>query len=44
VPLGRVVDLFKGDQMKPEFAALTPNKEVPVLEAAPLRGILLVHH
>ena len=27
-----VVDLFKGDQMKPEFAALNPNKRMPVLE------------
>jgi glutathione S-transferase len=28
----RVVDLFKGDQARPEFAALNPNKRMPVLE------------
>jgi glutathione S-transferase len=28
----RVVDLFKGDQMTPEFAALNPNRRMPVLE------------
>lgn len=28
----RVVDLFKGDQNKPEFVALNPNKKMPVLE------------
>ena len=27
-----VVDLFKGEQMRPEFAALNPNKRMPVLE------------
>jgi glutathione S-transferase len=26
------VDLFKGEQMSPEFAALNPNKRMPVLE------------
>jgi glutathione S-transferase len=28
----RLVDLSKGEQMKPEFAALNPNKRMPVLE------------
>jgi glutathione S-transferase len=28
----RIVDLFKGEQTKPEFAALNPNKRMPVLE------------
>lgn len=28
----RIVDLFKGDNQKPEFAALNPNKKMPVLE------------
>ncbi len=28
----RVVDLFRGDQMKPEFVALNPNRRMPVLE------------
>jgi glutathione S-transferase len=28
----RLVDLTKGEQMKPEFAALNPNKRMPVLE------------
>jgi glutathione S-transferase len=28
----RIVDLFKGDQLKPEYAALNPNKRMPVLE------------
>jgi glutathione S-transferase len=28
----RLVDLFKGDQYKPEFAALNPNKKMPVLD------------
>jgi len=28
----RVVDLFKGEQNTPEFAALNPNKRMPVLE------------
>src|ERR1019366_9775634 len=27
-----LVDLFKGDQYKPEFAALNPNKKMPVLD------------
>lgn len=27
-----VVDLFRGDQMKPEFVALNPNRRMPVLE------------
>jgi glutathione S-transferase len=26
------VDLIKGDQMRPQFAALNPNKKMPVLE------------
>ena len=26
------IDLIKGDQMRPEFAALNPNKKMPVLE------------
>ncbi|MBI1813495.1 MAG: glutathione S-transferase family protein [Deltaproteobacteria bacterium] len=28
----RVVHLFNGDQLKPEFIALNPNKRMPVLE------------
>jgi glutathione S-transferase len=28
----RLVDLTKGDQMKPEFTALNPNQRMPVLE------------
>lgn len=28
----RLVDLIKGDQHKPEFAALNPNERMPVLE------------
>jgi glutathione S-transferase len=28
----RFVDLTKGDQLRPEFAALNPNKKIPVLE------------
>jgi len=28
----RLVDLFKGDQHKPAFAALNPNERMPVLE------------
>lgn len=28
----RIVDLFKGDQLKPEYAALNPNQRMPVLE------------
>jgi len=28
----RVVDLLKGEQMTPEFAALNPNQRMPVLE------------
>ena len=28
----RVVDLFKGEQTAPEFAALNPNRRMPVLE------------
>ena len=28
----RVVDLFKGEQTKPEFVALNPNRRMPVLE------------
>jgi glutathione S-transferase len=28
----RIVDLFKGDQLKPEYAMLNPNKRMPVLE------------
>jgi len=28
----RVVDLFKGEQRRPEFAALNPNQRMPVLE------------
>jgi glutathione S-transferase len=28
----RLVDLFKGEQNKPEFAALNPNERMPVLE------------
>jgi len=28
----RIVDLIKGEQQKPEFAALNPNKRMPVLE------------
>jgi glutathione S-transferase len=28
----RIVDLFKGEQQKPEFAALNLNKKMPVLE------------
>ncbi|HSP95987.1 MAG TPA: glutathione S-transferase family protein [Candidatus Dormibacteraeota bacterium] len=28
----RVVDLFKGEQATPEFAALNPNRRMPVLE------------
>src|SRR6202158_596909 len=28
----RLVDLTKGEQMKPEFAALNPNQRMPVLE------------
>src|SRR5215510_13877715 len=27
-----MVDLLKGDQMKPAFAALNPNRKMPVLE------------
>jgi glutathione S-transferase len=27
-----IVDLFKGEQMKPDFVALNPNKRMPVLE------------
>ena len=27
-----LVDLLKGDQFKPEFVALNPNKKMPVLE------------
>ncbi len=27
-----IVDLFKGEQTKPEFARLNPNKKMPVLE------------
>jgi len=27
-----LVDLTKGDQMKPEFTALNPNQRMPVLE------------
>src|SRR6202521_3689930 len=28
----RLVDLTKGEQMKPEFTALNPNQRMPVLE------------
>ena len=28
----RIIDLTKGDQMKPEFTALNPNQRMPVLE------------
>ena len=28
----RLVDLTKGEQLRPEFAALNPNKKIPVLE------------
>ena len=28
----RTVDLFKGEQQQPEFAALNPNRRMPVLE------------
>ena len=30
----RIVDLFKGEQQKPEYAVLNPNKRMPVLEDA----------
>jgi len=28
----RIVDLFKGDQQKPDYGALNPNRRMPVLE------------
>ena len=28
----QIVDLFKGEQFRPEYAALNPNKRMPVLE------------
>src|SRR5438128_1431894 len=28
----RIVDLLKGEQQKPEFTALNPNKKMPVLD------------
>jgi len=28
----RIVDLFKGEQQRPEYAALNPNQRMPVLE------------
>ncbi len=28
----KIVDLFKGDQLKPDYGALNPNRRMPVLE------------